>query len=1075
MRKHLYLLILVGLILQAVCSMASAATVSGAVTNSTGKSGRVYLMLFHEIELDTWENTGLGTSFESTSGTEETYSIRGAAPFTGNYIVKAFLDTRGNRIPFGTSPIGTNGTSFEINSDPVTDKNITLSIPTATPVKPVWVSAAPSSGGSLVFWDTPKNTDNIEIAESYDVQYSTDPKFETGVTTIANVASQDDGHLLVTGLPNGSVYYFRVRAKLVTYSDYAAAPASVTIGDPAGGHTVSGTVNFSTAGATGNLVVVLYNNEQGANYWAKLTQAGETTQNYTISGVPNGSYNVFAFLDRNANNVKDGGDITLVNEPLVQVADSNIEVSPVTLSVTNAQAEVTVDQSRVIDQWGDVGFFDYGLNFSVNDQLKTVANVALVAPDSQTKDLGARVGGDSDLHIWTQLFDRPVAGEIYTFNVSYTDGTSDDFLVEVPDPIDSFPTLTSIDMIPLNGGQPMFTWSIPQGSQITRVNVEIEDSNFNRIWRKEDIYPSLGSIQYNNDGLASLPLLEELPPPPPGEPQEYFTLYLAFSDSNGNRGVLTADFNPTSLPVIKGFSTSAAPVGSLLTLYGFNFEPGATEVIFHNSSSGAASTVLPDGSQLSVTIPNDALTGDISVLTTTGGAGPSYYHPFYVADPVSFTGAVRTSTGLPVEGAEVSLKYYPYVTATTGAEGMFTISGLPGNETFRLKTAKTDYYDTYSSMIKSPENILAGESFVMFTKDDIELLGLTPGNPLIVGKAIDSNGNPLPDVEVTMASIVDSYSYNVLVSASGGLSPGNTSADGLFYVSDPTAGYDEIQANASRFGYAFDVPQFNAFNFAVTQGPIVGTPDGVSIDSFSPVSARPGSTVTINGTFSDAYTGYTATINGLSATITAGDSTSLLIIVPLGATTPGKIAVTRTATQAVITSAGMFTPLYRLSVELEGTGTGAVNSVTAEVPFTCGAATCSQDYPYDTALTLRAAASSGSLFETWSGSCTGNGDCTLILAQDRGVAATFSSSANVRSGNLYYADILTAYSSVSSGAEILAKAMEFPAIDFNLPTSVAIKGGYENVDTESQTGYTTLGSPVTITSGSVTMDRIVVE
>jgi hypothetical protein len=56
--------------------------------------------------------------------------------------------------------------------------------------------------------------------------------------------------------------------------------------------------------------------------------------------------------------------------------------------------------------------------------------------------------------------------------------------------------------------------------------------------------------------------------------------------------------------------------------------------------------------------------------------------------------------------------------------------------------------------------------------------------------------------------------------------------------------------------------------------------------------------------------------------------------------------------------------------------------------ISCGA-TCSASFASGTAVTLTAAAASGSTFTGWSGACSGTGACTVTMSAAQSVTATF--------------------------------------------------------------------------------------
>ena len=82
-------------------------------------------------------------------------------------------------------------------------------------------------------------------------------------------------------------------------------------------------------------------------------------------------------------------------------------------------------------------------------------------------------------------------------------------------------------------------------------------------------------------------------------------------------------------------------------------------------------------------------------------------------------------------------------------------------------------------------------------------------------------------------------------------------------------------------------------------------------------------------------------------------------------------------------------PVLQLTVVDSGQGSGAVTSDPAGI--VCGS-TCSVDYPSGTQVSLAATPASGSVFGSWSGSCTGSDPpgCTVILNSAQSVRATFN-------------------------------------------------------------------------------------
>jgi hypothetical protein len=87
---------------------------------------------------------------------------------------------------------------------------------------------------------------------------------------------------------------------------------------------------------------------------------------------------------------------------------------------------------------------------------------------------------------------------------------------------------------------------------------------------------------------------------------------------------------------------------------------------------------------------------------------------------------------------------------------------------------------------------------------------------------------------------------------------------------------------------------------------------------------------------------------------------------------------------------------YRLTVTKSGTGSGTVNSTPSGI--SCGA-TCSATFATGTQVTLTAAADSDSVFDGWSGACSGTGNCVVTMSADKTVTASFTKSSGGIVGN----------------------------------------------------------------------------
>jgi uncharacterized repeat protein (TIGR02543 family) len=81
------------------------------------------------------------------------------------------------------------------------------------------------------------------------------------------------------------------------------------------------------------------------------------------------------------------------------------------------------------------------------------------------------------------------------------------------------------------------------------------------------------------------------------------------------------------------------------------------------------------------------------------------------------------------------------------------------------------------------------------------------------------------------------------------------------------------------------------------------------------------------------------------------------------------------------------TPGITLNVNKTGSGSGTVSSSPAGID--CGSI-CSADFPKNTSVSLTATAATGSTFTGWSGACSGNAACTLVMDDAKSVTASFT-------------------------------------------------------------------------------------
>lgn len=175
---------------------------------------------------------------------------------------------------------------------------------------------------------------------------------------------------------------------------------------------------------------------------------------------------------------------------------------------------------------------------------------------------------------------------------------------------------------------------------------------------------------------------------------------------------------------------------------------------------------------------------------------------------------------------------------------------------------------------------------------------------------------------------------------------------------------------------------------------------------------------------------------------------------------------------AYLTQAGI--TQYFLNYRNSGIGSG---TVTSDAGNAC-TADCSTIYSSGASVTLFPTPGSDSYFAGWSGSgCSGTGNCAVTINRETTVIANFDVHPPVNLGVAYYPLIAQAYALSADGATINIRAVdliESPVFNSPLlnPIAVTLKGGFDGTF-NSAIGYTRINGSMTIASGAVTIDNLI--
>ncbi|MDK9719189.1 MAG: peptidase C10, partial [Trichlorobacter sp.] len=112
----------------------------------------------------------------------------------------------------------------------------------------------------------------------------------------------------------------------------------------------------------------------------------------------------------------------------------------------------------------------------------------------------------------------------------------------------------------------------------------------------------------------------------------------------------------------------------------------------------------------------------------------------------------------------------------------------------------------------------------------------------------------------------------------------------------------------------------------------------------------------------------------------------------------------------------------------------------------------------------------------WSGACSGTSSgCTVVMSADKSLGALFNLVPRARIGATAYGTLSSACLAVTAGQTIEIKALSFIGnLTLNRGLNITLRGGYAD-NYSGQTGYTELDGVLTVSSGTVTLDRIVVK
>jgi hypothetical protein len=767
--------------------------VSGTVSYGGPDTGWIYLQLSN----NNCNNCGgnLGTAIHGPGA----FTIQGVPP--GTYTLQAYMDNLGYGGRNVSNPIGSTQ-NVVVSYGPLSGVTASLSNPatvtlgTATPTWDPSQGFGAFSGGAIVYFDpicngNGCNNGGIEMPASYTVQWSANSSFSPVAGSQCFPATGSQNPWIVSGISGSGPYYFRAAGNMGTCGSstsgltWSAASSAMTIGAPSSGNLVQGTVTFSApaGGITGPLYVGFYDMSTGNIYTDVVgSQASPpiSPASYSVY-VPTGSnYYFFGVIDQNDNGLMIPGNISNTNEQNMATVDidpaipstltQNLALPSSNGAPTNAQVIVKTQSIQQTDMSGNVSY-GYNVGLRVDGLYKLPASVDLYSGPSYIVNAPADIAtgafnGNTDEWAYNPSINggSPSTSDVFTFNVTYTDGTSNSTANSPSNPLAASPSAVlsawTTNMSPAwNTGsastQPTFTWNYPTGAANYTYQFQLQDSNRNTIWS----IPAQGQHS-DSSGFSS-----------------NITPSITWGvDPTGGR-------NTPSVTSLNGSSTYYWQIQATDA----NGNEATTQMSFQTAEVPLS---LPASGALGSGTVNQAYNGSI---TASGGSGTGY----------SFT------VGVNGAGATGGTSWtLPNGLSASSNGGILTISGTPTTTpaTITLAVGVTDSEShtasgTYTISIVSSQVTFPATGNVSYdgTQTGWVFLALIPTNNC------NNNGcsNPIPGTAISAATLASGGAFTI-----HGVQPGtynltawmDTLGYGVGNASDPSGSTSVTVTNSTLSG-----------------------------------------------------------------------------------------------------------------------------------------------------------------------------------------------------------------------------------------------------------------------------------
>jgi hypothetical protein len=482
-----------------VVATSAVRTIRGTISGPAG-AGRIY------VRVKEWE------AGQTTMLAPGPYTIRGVAidPWITSITVEAFRDVNGNGAyvssvdPFGSTSMSWSGSS-------VSGADITMANPGAVslPQAPQGLRVSPSDKGAFVQWDLLADTNGNEYPQSYRIYASTSANpgpSDAGTGITKTVPAGGINSSILSPLTNGTPFYFALTAVSgSTESPTSNVVGPVTIGAPAGGHSVSGTISFGFT-PSGPLYAVVGTGTLG--FWSTRIDNPVSPQSFTITGVPDGRYDFGAVFDLDSNGLLDSTDPISFRRhdvsPLVAVAGADVSNVSLSLPATDGMAWVSTQYVQE-----DSSTPSYRLRLGVAANLKQIVKGVVISGPGIVAPIDMRADGTDAFMSEIDNVALPTVGSLYELEATYADGKTCTLSAPVTGVWTSLPQSLAPSGNGTGSATPTFTWTAPPVTPSVywyRMNVWPNNSSNGDIWYTS-MPSSFTSLLFNDNGSASISAL----------------------------------------------------------------------------------------------------------------------------------------------------------------------------------------------------------------------------------------------------------------------------------------------------------------------------------------------------------------------------------------------------------------------------------------------------------------------------------------------------------------------------------------------------------------------------------------